>query len=321
MTSLSDPCQRQKPLKATLALFRWIGIVCLALLLCRCSDPETVSIQQKKAENIFTHRIFYQNGRIARELGMLPDSTLHGQSLYYYPEGGLFKSVHYKEGVLEGISKTYYLNQQLESLVPYQNGLPQGGASWYTKEGQLKQEANYQNGKLEGWVNHYYPEGPLLARYYYEKDQKKGPGYDYYLNGQIKNWHFFNITGKEGFALSYDENGKITEAFGEILADLEVDRAALSWDNQFSVGIQVAVPPEFTGEVSVEKKGGGQSIQKGTLKPHQNTWRYRTRQLAKKEYVFYVSARITEPSGFSLSSKTSVIRLDLSGRTPQIMYE
>ncbi len=235
---------------------------------------------------------------------------------------GVFKSVHYKEGVLEGISKTYYLNQQLESLVPYLNGLPHGKASWYTKEGQLKQEANYQEGKLEGWVNHYYPEGPLQARYYYEKDQKKGPGYDYYLNGQLKNWHFFNITGRENFALSYDENGDITEVFGEIMADLEVDRAALSWDNQFSVGIQVAVPPGFTGEVSVEKKGDGQqSIQKGTLKPHQNTWRYRTRQLAKKEYVFYVSARITEPSGFSLSSKTRVIRLDLNGKTPQIMYE
>lgn len=298
-------------------------ILSLILMLFNCDDHSQQAEQYLKEEtSTFSHLTYFQNGRIARHFNMLPDSTLHGESQYFYPGGGLFTSVNYQNGIREGLSKTYYPNQRVESIIQYQNGLPHGNARWFNKEGQLKKEANYQNGKLEGWVNHYYPEGPLQARYYYEKDRKKGPGYDYYLNGQIKNWHFFNITGREGFALSYDENGEITEAFGEIMADLEVDRAALSWDNQFSVGIQVAVPPGFTGEVSVEKKGGGQqSIQKGTLKPHQNTWRYRTRQLAKKEYVFYISAGITEPSGFSLSSKTRVIRLDLSGKTPQIMYE
>jgi len=292
-------------------------------LLMQCSGGEApVVYPSSSLGSTITHKKYYPNGKISREFSMLADSTKHGECRYYYPEGGLFKSVNFQRGLQHGITKTYYLNQQLESVTPYEKGFPHGPSVWYDKEGNLTKEATYVRGEIDGEVKHYYPEGSLQGRYTYEKGQKKGPGYDYFPNGQLKRYQWFNMVGRPSFAMMFDEEGKVKDAAGRLIADLEVDKGALSWDGKLSIGMAVAVPPGFAGEVVVKKFVNGQgSQQKRQLRPERNTWRYRSGLREKAEYRIQIIARIEGPEGYSLTSYVRQIRVDVSGRTPRVVYE
>ncbi len=272
--------------------------------------------------NTFVYQVFHKNGILARKFNMLPDSTLHGESQYFYPDGRLFKSVYFQHGIQEGPTKTYFPNQQLESLVYYEDGWPHGQSFWYNKSGQLIREIKYVDGDIDGWVNDYYPEGELKSKYFYKSGKKHGAGFDYYPSGKLRRWLHFNLMEQTGFTLLFDKNGKAQRAFGDILIDLEVDKDLLSWKNELSIGIAVAVPPGFTGEVAMRRYQHGQTfIRRGLLSPEHNTWRYRTSKLKKKEYRFSVSAKIESPDSFLVNTKTQYFKVDLSGKTPQIYYE
>lgn len=298
-------------------------ILILSILFYSCEEQSGFASQSpSRGKDSFIQKVYFQNGNISKELSFSSDSVLNGECIFYYFRGGIQSKINYRRGIRHGQSITFFPNQKIESRLSYHNGIPHGSFSWYKKDGKLSQKGGYKNGDINGWVEHYFPNGNLQAKYFYQKNRKKGVGFEYFSNGQLRRWHFFNVSGQPGFTMLFNESGKIEETYGDILIDFEVDKNRLSWKNELSLGISVAVPSDFIGEVQVKRQTNGQTfIQKGELTPNQNTWRYRTSELKKTDHGFSISARIESSDSFFLASRVQHFRVDLSGRAPQIYYE
>jgi len=280
-------------------------------------DPASASPQK-----LITIKKYYPNGQLSRCLSMQLDSTLEGESIYYYDTGLRYRCINYKNGRKHGFGKTYHPNGNLHSEVHYVNGWPDGPFAWYYKNGELEKKGVYRQGKLEDQLQYYHANGVLKSAVLYRQGKAYGGAAVYDTSGVRKSWYYHNLDGEKAFIAYFDEAGKLTNYSGSLVPIVNLEKDKLSWDNILSIQIRVAVPSGFTGEVQVRTAfGKSQWMRKKSCTSDQNSWVYRLPKLQKENYTIIIYGLLYDPEGELLISQTAQhLNIDLQGRTPGITY-
>ena len=137
-------------------------------------------------------RDYYMNDSLAFE-AVMDSGYLQGLATYYYPDGGVMASGHYRKGQRNGIWKYYYENGTLHQVLNYVQGFPFVSAYFNDRGRQLVIDGN---GKYEGAFATY--RSCSIMRY-------KGKVASGVLHGRIKifNGMYRGVLGYENY-----DNGK-----------------------------------------------------------------------------------------------------------------
>lgn len=103
----------------------------------------------------------------------------------YYPNGRLFMTQNYLNGILNGSLTSYYKNGRKLSECYYVQGKLNGLTKQYSIQGDLIREVNYRDNIIHGFVRQY--EDGLIATYdQYEEGSKHGKSIQYSKGLPIK---------------------------------------------------------------------------------------------------------------------------------------
>ncbi|MCX6244584.1 MAG: hypothetical protein NTU98_07740 [Bacteroidetes bacterium] len=151
----------------------------------------------------------------------------------YYPDGKIYSSGTFRNGVPEGIYREYNPDGQIVKSMIYSLGVvtgegivkEDGSKDGHWKElypdGRLKAEGDYKDGKQVGEWKYFYPEGKLEQTGRYTASGKlQGTWRWYYENGQLMREEEYIDGLKDGMHTEYDESGKMVEE-GEYVQDNE----------------------------------------------------------------------------------------------------
>jgi len=240
---------------AGLSLLIYLGLTA-------CTQDDSQVSNSLDAAHLITLTSYYPDQSVARRYQALPDSTPHGESVFYYPKGEVQTTVTYRRGIRHGPSATYFPDGAKESVFAYENGYPHGPYRWYYPGEKLMQEGAYQAGKLAGWVTSYYPDGTLESREYFQAGEKSGKAFGYHKNGALQTFIAYH-EGVPALKVAYDSTGNYREHYGSVIAHLEHDPTKLLWDDLIFLNIHLAVPPGWKGNLEIIRKSGDKiSIQK-----------------------------------------------------------
>jgi len=240
---------------AGLSLLIYVGITA-------CTQDDSPVNDSFDAAHLITLTSYYSDGYIARRCQVLPDSTRHGESVFYYPNGEVQTTVTYRRGIRHGKAVTCFPDGAKESVFTYKNGYPHGPYRWYYPGEKLMQEGVYRAGKLTGWVKSYYPDGALASREYFRAGEKSGKAFRYHENGALQTFIAYH-EGAPALKVAYDSTGNYREHYGSVIAHLEHDPTKLLWDDLIFLNIHLAVPPGWKGNLEIIRKSGDKiSIQK-----------------------------------------------------------
>ena len=81
-------------------------------------------------------KTFYQDGRL-RQTFIYKNNLRVDSSLWYYPEGQVFRSTPYKRDTADGIQRQYYRNGKIKARIGYKNGLRTPFIEEFTQDGKL----------------------------------------------------------------------------------------------------------------------------------------------------------------------------------------
>ena len=134
------------------------------------------------------------------------DKIVHVRIETYKGKGGIYKEIHYFEGILTSESN-------------YKDGKLHGLYRWYYKDGKVNGEQIFENGNLNGIQTIYQPNGKLFRVIYYRNNRIKwdkqyfkrkervcemsnyGKRYiisrEYYLNGKFKRRYVLDKNDKK----------------------------------------------------------------------------------------------------------------------------
>src|SRR5688500_16834968 len=75
-----------------------------------------------------------------------PTGKLQGLHKYYFPDGGLYLEINYKDSLPHGVAKRYYKTGQLLEEAEYRNGIQHGITKMYHENGKLSSITPYDSG-------------------------------------------------------------------------------------------------------------------------------------------------------------------------------
>ncbi|MFQ5753170.1 MAG: toxin-antitoxin system YwqK family antitoxin, partial [bacterium] len=87
---------------------------------------------------------------------------LQGDSLYYHPNGNVWKRIPYNNDEIDGTYEIYLENRQLLQCTEYRKGSRHGPSFHYWSQNQLASREEYQNGSLLFGL-YYDPAGQLVS--------------------------------------------------------------------------------------------------------------------------------------------------------------
>lgn len=272
---------------AGLSLLIYVGITA-------CTQDDSPVNDSLDAAQLIPLTSYYSDGSVARRCQALPDSTRHGKSVFYYPNGEVQTTVTYRRGIRHGPSATYFPDGAKESVFAYKNGYPHGPYQWYYPGEKLMQEGKYQAGKLAGWVTSYYPDGALESREYFEAGEKSGKAFRYHKNGALQTFIAYH-EGVPALKVAYDSTGNYREHYGSVIAHLEHDPTKLLWDDLIFLNIHLAVPPGWKGNLEIIRKSRDKiSIQKRPVDESIPVLHYSTPHRSEPAIELVLRARLTD---------------------------
>lgn len=92
-------------------------------------------------------RAWDENGNLAAEI-FYANGSLQGTSLYYHPNGTIWKKAPYDKNVLSGVQEIFYEDGRLLQTTEYRNGIREGRAIRYWDQCLHAAEEDYVNGLL-----------------------------------------------------------------------------------------------------------------------------------------------------------------------------
>jgi antitoxin component YwqK of YwqJK toxin-antitoxin module len=151
------------------------GLLCVTMLLVSCVVATHEQIDVKDA-----------NGTTERYERRKRDFAKDGLYQKFYATGTLAESATYRSDTLHGERVFYFPNGKKERSEGYVAGVLHGTFKQYREDGSLFLEQQFVNGALEGLSLRYYPNGQLEEQVTLRQNEENGPFTEYYPNGKIK---------------------------------------------------------------------------------------------------------------------------------------
>jgi uncharacterized protein len=185
------------------------------------------SVVEKNA----TQKIFLES----RELYV--NDKKEGLAYYYFPNGNLFQTIHYRNNKKHGEGKEYDKNGTLIAILEYFNdylidkqnlnrvvkGSKEGVWKEFYDNGKLKSEKKFVNNQLDGYVREYNQDGTLKLKEVYNQgkllDNLKEDTLNieeritYDENKRVKKKGYYKSNVPVGIHREYDSDGKVINAY------------------------------------------------------------------------------------------------------------
>ncbi len=142
----------------------------------------------EKKGNGFWWEDYYIDGTIQMEALSLKENEelLDGKVTWYYPDGKVMQTVHYKVNVPHGLRKNYFESGPLSSEYSYIDGKIDGEYVAYHENAQKSEAGKYKAGNRIGDWKEFYKNGKLKAEGKYANGKKTGTWQIYYYNGVVE---------------------------------------------------------------------------------------------------------------------------------------
>lgn len=148
------------------------------------------------------NRIWEENGALVAEISY-EKGMLHGDSLYYYPEGQLQKKIPYFQNEINGSLICYHETGDISETIPHVKGLRQGIASAFFSNNALCYEETFDKGiLLEG--RYFTKNGELLSSI----SEGNGDRIEW-ITSSLKRATQYRKGVPEGLVECFDEKGNI----------------------------------------------------------------------------------------------------------------
>ncbi len=137
---------------------------------------------------------------------------LHGRYDAFFPDGSVFYTLFYKQGVKDSIYRQYYYGGQLDREGKYANGEKEGVWKYYYENGKLYYAEEYKHDNLVGKSIFYNDDGTLNRQYYYKGNSLDSEAVYYGDNNKVAmvfNYH-------DGRLMGYTYEGKDGKLVNEI---------------------------------------------------------------------------------------------------------
>ncbi len=157
-----------------------------------------------------------------------PKGKLQGLHKFYFPDGGLYLEINYKDSLPHGIAKRYYKSGQLLEEAEYRNGILHGITKMYHENGNLSSITPYDSGRVHGVKKKYRKDGTPAYEAPYHYDQPCVGLIELYLSGRpVDNYPSIVIREKDDLLrsnlftleLSLSDKSKLVEFYKGELTD------------------------------------------------------------------------------------------------------
>jgi hypothetical protein len=183
-----------------------------------------------------------------------PRGKLQGLHKFYFPDGGLYLEINYKDSVPHGITKRYYKSGQLLEEGLYRNGIQHGLTRMYYENGQLSSITPYDSGRIHGIKKKYRKDGSPAYEAPYHYNQPCVGLTELFLSGRpVDNYPKIVITPKDDLLqsnmftleLSLSDKSKLVEFYkGELMDGKYIGSSAREIYNSNGIGkLFYVVPP------------------------------------------------------------------------------
>ncbi|MEZ5045974.1 MAG: hypothetical protein R2831_03175 [Chitinophagaceae bacterium] len=156
---------------------------------------QTIKIEAGK-ENILNQK--NPLGKPYRTL-TLKNNYIHGDYIYFYPNGKKSAQYQYKHGVLDGPFVVYYPNGNIRTKGYYQNGNKEGRWEYFLYDSKMWQVNYYSNNNNHGKDTVFYSNGSIESIMEYVDDEKHNWYEKYAPDGSF----MYKIRYMDGTAISY----------------------------------------------------------------------------------------------------------------------
>lgn len=146
------------------------------------------------------------DGRLLAEI-RYQKGELQGNSLYYHPDGNLWKMSYYDKGALNGTQEIYLKDGTLFQTTEYRDGKKEGVSLRYWPSGDLAFRENYENGLLLD-AQYYDLKGMKVAEISQGKGNRAVFGKD-----QLHELHSFKNGVQEGEVKVFDEKLNLIRSY------------------------------------------------------------------------------------------------------------
>ncbi|VAW71701.1 hypothetical protein MNBD_GAMMA12-25 [hydrothermal vent metagenome] len=170
-------------------------------------------------------RFWSSDGSKLNKTAQYTKGRLHGIVIQYNENGRLWKSISYKNGILDGLYKEYFdiKNKIISTSGNYTNGKRQGIWTYYYSASRVWKRSAYIKGNLHGNHIFYYPSGRVLKTMTYLANKLHGK-FEIFsdrkhksklLTGQYRNnfrtgkWLYWYPDGKTANKIVYYKKGSI----------------------------------------------------------------------------------------------------------------
>jgi uncharacterized protein len=160
-----------------------------------------------------------------------------GLTTYFYPDGSVFKTINFKDGLEDGMAKEYAEDGRVVMITRYRSGFlisrerinrldaqdrKQGNWKFFYDNGLVKLEGRYFNDQRNGYFKEYDRDGKLLSASKWVDGEKQEDVdelaklevvRDYYPDGKVSVFQTFKNGVPHGVRREYSEDGKIIAGF------------------------------------------------------------------------------------------------------------
>lgn len=169
-------------------------------------------LEVKNSRALGQYKEWYPNGRLkthtfiiggeadlsdGAEKTWIFDGTAHA----WDEDGNLITEIYYQKGQLQGHSLYYHPNGTIWKKIPYQDNLIHGTFEVYLDNGQIFQKSEFQRGQLHGPAFRFWPGCDRLA---YEEE---------YVDGELKYGKYYDLCG--GLISEVSEGNGYRAVFGK----------------------------------------------------------------------------------------------------------
>ena len=138
-----------------------------------------------KKDNGYWWVDYYLNGTKQMEALSLKENeeVFDGKVTWYYSNGKVMQTVHYKNNIPNGLRKNYHESGSLKSEYSYNNDKINGEWVAYYENAKLSESGKYKNDERTGVWKEYHKNGKLKGEGKYVNGKKIGVWKMYYYNG------------------------------------------------------------------------------------------------------------------------------------------
>ncbi|MBU1098840.1 MAG: toxin-antitoxin system YwqK family antitoxin [Bacteroidetes bacterium] len=150
-------------------------------------------------------------GNILNEINMSQETSQHGLSFTYYPNGNVQSLKYFINGKVNWVEKIFNEDGQLAEVISYKKGIKSGPHTVYSSRNAKLSEVTYEKNTPTGKAKYFYETGELKAEMNFNEGRKNGVLKYFHKNGNLKKKESVINGIKQGYTSFYYENGAIKE--------------------------------------------------------------------------------------------------------------